>query len=145
MVERLSRLPPFEGGLGGSNLDDYCIYIKCYYRVDLKQSPPNYSYLMPQVNQTLATNSQLDQYSTLELAQALAQRMAIAPNDWHRLKGNRKAQAGQQAAAALVFLLKDSPEEALVRLNQATGWLDRSISAPPCPTHGTHGNGRRKN
>ncbi|NES82642.1 MAG: hypothetical protein F6K10_15200 [Moorea sp. SIO2B7] len=78
----------------------------------------------------------LNQFSTLELAQALAQNLAIAPNDWHRLKANRKAQAAQQAAAALVFLLKDQPQEALIRFNQASGWLDRSISAPPCPTHG---------
>jgi hypothetical protein len=33
-------------------------------------------------------------------------------------------------------LLKEQPQEALVRLNQAAGWLDHSISAPPCPTHG---------
>ncbi|TAG60104.1 MAG: hypothetical protein EAZ28_08830 [Oscillatoriales cyanobacterium] len=46
------------------------------------------------------------------------------------------ARAGEQAAAALVFLLKNQPEEALPRLNQAAGWLDRSICAPPCPTHG---------
>ena len=58
-----------------------------------------------------------------------------SPNDWHRLKANRQAQAGQQLAAALVFLIKDQPEEAILRLNQAVGWLDRSISAPPCPTH----------
>ncbi|NJL02661.1 MAG: hypothetical protein HC838_09375 [Spirulinaceae cyanobacterium RM2_2_10] len=77
--------------------------------------------------------------STLELAQRLAERLAIAPNDWHRLKANRPAQASQQVAAALVFLLKQQPEEALLRLQQATGWLDRSISAPPCPTHGHHG------
>jgi hypothetical protein len=81
----------------------------------------------------------LQQLNTVELAQALAARLAIAPNDWHRLKANRKAQASQQAAAALVFLLKDQPEEALLRLNQAAGWLDRSISAPPCPTHGHKG------
>jgi len=74
--------------------------------------------------------------STLELAQLLAERLAIAPQDWHRLKANRPAQAGQQAAAALVFLLKEQPEEALVRLQQAAGWLDRSLAAPPCPTHG---------
>lgn len=74
--------------------------------------------------------------SDLELAQTLAERLAIASSDWHRLKANRKAQAGQQAAAALVFLLKDRPEEAIARLQQATGWLDRSLSAPPCPTHG---------
>ena len=78
----------------------------------------------------------LNQLSTLELAQALAERLAIAPNDWHRLKANRQAQAGQQAAAALVFLLNDQPQEALSRFQQASGWLDRSISAPPCPTHG---------
>ena len=78
----------------------------------------------------------LQEVSTLELAQALAERLAIAPSDWHRLKANRQAQAGQQLASALVFLLKKQPQEALIRLNQATGWLDRSISAPPCPSHG---------
>ena len=84
----------------------------------------------------LPANQQLNQYSALELAQALAQQLAIAPNDWHRLKANRKAQAGQQLGSALVFLLKDQPEATLTHLNQATGWLDRSITAPPCPTHG---------
>ena len=78
----------------------------------------------------------LNELSTVELAQALAARLAIAEKDWHRLKANRSARACEQAAAALVFLLKKQPEEALPRLNQATGWLDRSISAPPCPTHG---------
>jgi uncharacterized small protein (DUF1192 family) len=78
----------------------------------------------------------LEQLTDLELAQALAERLAIAPNDWHRLKANRKAQAAQQAAAALIFLLKDRPDEALIRFQQASGWLDRSISAPPCPSHG---------
>lgn len=72
-----------------------------------------------------------------ELAQALAERLAIAPNDWHRLKSNRKARAAEQTATALVYLLNNQPEEALLRLQQASGWLDRSISAPPCPTHGT--------
>jgi uncharacterized small protein (DUF1192 family) len=81
----------------------------------------------------------LSQLSTLELAQALMERVAIAPNDWHRLKSNRKARSSEQAAAALVLLLKDQPEEALLRLQQASGWLDRSISAPPCPTHGHKG------
>lgn len=80
----------------------------------------------------------LEQLNTLELAQALAERLAITPNDWHRLKSNRQAQASQQLAAALVFLLKDRPQESLIHLNQAVGWLDRSISAPPCPTHGRH-------
>ena len=84
----------------------------------------------------LSPTKDLNSYTTLELAQALAQRLAIAPNDWHRLKANRQAQASQQAAAALVFLLKDRPEEALAHLNQGAGWLDKSIFAPPCPTHG---------
>lgn len=78
----------------------------------------------------------IEQLSDLELARLLSERLAIAPNDWHRLKANRKAQAAQQAAAAIVFLLNDRPEEALARLQQASGWLDRSVVAPPCPTHG---------
>jgi uncharacterized small protein (DUF1192 family) len=78
----------------------------------------------------------LQDISTLELAQALADRLSITPNDWHRLKADRKAQAGQQAAAALVFLLSDRKDDAIAHFQQATGWLDRSISAPPCPTHG---------
>jgi hypothetical protein len=77
--------------------------------------------------------------STLELAQALAERLAIAPQDWHRLKANRQAQAGQELAAALVYLLKDNAPEALIHLQQAEGWLDRRLNAPPCPTHGTKG------
>jgi Family of unknown function (DUF6439) len=81
--------------------------------------------------------TEITQIDTLELAQLLAERLTIEPNDWHRLKANRKAQAGQQLAAALIFLLKDQPQEALVRIEQAKGWLDRSISAPPCPTHGS--------
>jgi hypothetical protein len=84
----------------------------------------------------LSNNDSSKETSAVELAQALAERLAIAPNDWHRLKANRQAQAKQQVASALVFLLKDEPQEALVRLQQAVGWLDRSISAPPCPTHG---------
>ena len=75
---------------------------------------------------------------TLELAQALAERLRIDESNWHKLKSNRPARAKEQAAAALVFLLKDNPTEALPRLSQAAGWLDRSVSAPPCPTHG-HG------
>jgi len=73
---------------------------------------------------------------TLELAQKLTQRLTITPETWHRLKANRKARALEQAASAIVFLLKDQPQEALLRLQQAVGWLDRSLSAPPCPTHG---------
>ena len=90
---------------------------------------------MPESTQILKTDS-LKELTTLELAQALMERLTISPNDWHRLKSNRNARASEQAAAALVFLLKEQPEEALLRLNQASGWLDRSISAPPCPTHG---------
>jgi hypothetical protein len=81
-------------------------------------------------------STQLADVDTLALAQALAERLAIAPNDWHRLKGNRAARAREQVAIALVYLLKDQGDEALPRLQQAVGWLDQSISAPPCPTHG---------
>lgn len=86
----------------------------------------------------LASKSDLSQLNTLELAQALMERLSISPNDWHKLKSNRKVRASEQAAAAIVFLLKDQPEEALQRLQQSVGWLDRSISAPPCPTHGNN-------
>jgi Family of unknown function (DUF6439) len=85
----------------------------------------------------IPNSDRLSEFSTLELAQALMERLGISPNDWHRLKSNRKVRASEQTAAALVFLLKDEPQEALQRLEQATGWLDRSISAPPCPTHGS--------
>jgi len=81
-------------------------------------------------------NSALQQFTAEELAQALMEKLAITDKDWHRLKANRKARASEQIAAALVQLLKDQPDEAIARLQQATGWLDRSISAPPCPTHG---------
>jgi len=90
---------------------------------------------MPETTQMVKTTNS-NELSTLELAQALMQQLTISPNDWHRLKSNRKARASEQIAAALVFLLKEQPEEALPRLQQAAGWLDRSISAPPCPTHG---------
>lgn len=93
----------------------------------------------PLFSETLANAEKpaLAACSDLELAQALAGRLAIAPNDWHRLKSNRKARAAEQAAIALVYLLNNQSEEALARLQQATGWLDRSIQAPPCPTHGS--------
>ena len=80
--------------------------------------------------------SQLNEISTLELAQALMERLRITPDDWHRLKSNRNARASEQVAAAIVFLVKNEPQEAQARLEQAVGWLDKSISAPPCPTHG---------
>lgn len=81
-------------------------------------------------------SSQFNSATTAELARVLAERLAISERDWHRLKSNRQARAREQVAAALVFLLKEQPEEALPHLEQAIGWLDRSISAPPCPTHG---------
>ena len=80
--------------------------------------------------------SQLNEISTLELAQALMERLRITPDDWHRLKSNRNARASEQVAAAIVFLVKNEPQEAQARLEQAVGWLDKSISAPPCPTYG---------
>ena len=78
----------------------------------------------------------LKDISNLELARVLAERLAISDPDWHRLKSNRSARALEQTAAALVFLLGERTEEALPRLQQAIGWLERSVSAPPCPTHG---------
>jgi hypothetical protein len=77
----------------------------------------------------------LDQLSDLELAQALAERLAIKPMDWHRLNRNRQVRAQEQLAAALVFLLNQQPEEALLRVEQAAGWLNHTLTAPPCPTH----------
>ncbi|HEY9748673.1 MAG TPA: DUF6439 family protein [Allocoleopsis sp.] len=85
---------------------------------------------------TAPETARLQEFTTLELAQALAARLTLTDMDWHRLKSNRKVRASEQAAAALVFLLKDQPEEALPRFRQAAGWLDHSVSAPPCPTHG---------
>jgi hypothetical protein len=74
--------------------------------------------------------------SDLELAQVLAERLAIKPADWHRLNRDRRVRAKEQLAAALVFLLKDHSDEALARVQQAAGWLNRSLQAPPCPSHG---------
>lgn len=87
-------------------------------------------------SKSIDSTKTIAELTSTELAQALAERLAIAPNDWHRLKSNRKARAAEQAATALVYLLNNYPEEALLRLQQANGWLDRSVSAPPCPTHG---------
>ncbi|WP_036485939.1 DUF6439 family protein [Myxosarcina sp. GI1] len=75
----------------------------------------------------------LAELSEVELAQALASKSAIAHQDWHRLKGNRQAQAKQQLASALVFLIKGQPETALIHLKQALGWLEGSLASPPCP------------
>ncbi|MGG6268058.1 DUF6439 family protein [Leptolyngbya sp. AN03gr2] len=88
------------------------------------------------MSETLSSQQSLSEVSTIELAQALVERLSISDRDWHRLKSNRKARAIEQSAVALVYLLKENPEEALPRLQQAVGWLDRSISAPPCPSHG---------
>ncbi|PSN07927.1 hypothetical protein C7293_30410 [filamentous cyanobacterium CCT1] len=77
-----------------------------------------------------------NELSDLELAQLLAERLAIKPVDWHRLNRDRRVRASEQLAAALVFLLKQNSEEALVRVEQAIGWLNHSLQAPPCPTHG---------
>jgi hypothetical protein len=82
----------------------------------------------------------LQEYSTLELAQALAERLAIPEREWHRLKSNRQVRALELTAAALVFLIKGEPTEAIARLNLAISWLDRSVSAQPCPTHGSKKN-----
>lgn len=90
----------------------------------------------PDPKATADAPNSLHQYSPDELAHALLEKLAITDKNWHQLKANRKARASEQVAAALVFLLKGKSEEALPRLQQAVGWLDRSISAPPCPTHG---------
>lgn len=81
----------------------------------------------------LSKSNQALELTELELAQALAAKSAIAHQDWHRLKGNRQAQAKQQLTSALVFLLKEQPEAALVHLNQAADWLNGSLKSPPCP------------
>lgn len=89
-------------------------------------------------------NADASRSEAQQLAQRLAEQLTITPDQWHQLKANRRARALEQAAAAMVYLLKDQPEEALARFQQAVGWLDRSISAPPCPTHGSgpnHGHG----
>lgn len=80
--------------------------------------------------------SALEDFSELELAQALAEKLAISDRDWHQLKSNPKARANELTAAALIFLLKNQLGEALPRLEQAVGWLNHSVKAPPCPTHG---------
>jgi len=50
----------------------------------------------------LVKTANLNELSTLELAQALMERLTISANDWHRLKSNRKVRASEQTAA-LVF------------------------------------------
>ncbi len=88
------------------------------------------------MNSSVETKSNLEAMSNLEIARILAERMTISSYDWHRLKNNRQAQASQQLTASLVYLLNGETEEALLRIHQAQGWLDRSIDPLPCPTHG---------
>lgn len=95
-------------------------------------------YPSPPASKDLSSSASqaLNQEEAKVLAEQLAYRLTITSGDWHRLKANRQARALEQMSVALVYLLNNQTEEALARLNQATGWLDRSISAPPCPTHG---------
>ncbi len=86
--------------------------------------------------QSEVINKRAQELTTEELAQLLAEKMTISSYDWHKLKNNRKAQAGQQLASSLVYLINNQPEEALERINQAQGWLNRTINPLPCPTHG---------
>lgn len=88
------------------------------------------------INTNTKTDQPVKELTTLELAQILAEKMTISTGDWHKLKNNRLSQAGQQLASSLVYLLNDQPEEALERIKQAQGWLDKSIKPLPCPTHG---------
>jgi len=85
---------------------------------------------------TTPATAALADIDTATLVSALAERLAIPSQDWHRLKGNRSARAQEQVAIALTLLTNGHQDEALVRLQQAVGWLDHSVSAPPCPTHG---------
>jgi len=91
--------------------------------------------IAPKDIQTSVQAEPLSLLSAVEVAQILLKKLSITDSDWHRLKANRNARAGEQIAAALVFLLKDQPREALPRLQQAAAWLDHSISAPPCEHH----------
>ena len=89
---------------------------------------------MPELTQPFKPNAiSSKDVSPLDLAQTLAQQLAIGHRDWHRLQSNRPARAQEQAAIAMVYLLKGESALALAHLQQATAWLDRSVSAPPCP------------
>lgn len=89
---------------------------------------------MPELTQSVPPNDlSPEAVSSLDLAQQLAQQLAIGHKDWHRLQSNRPARAQEQAAIAMVYLLKGESDLALAHLQQATAWLDRSVSAPPCP------------
>ena len=103
---------------------------------DFSQVTPKINFSASKASSPTYAQKLVSELSTVELTQVLAERLTIAPDEWHRLKSNRKARASEQAAVALVHLLKGNTEDAIARLQQAVGWLDRSISAPPCPTHG---------
>lgn len=77
----------------------------------------------------------LADYTARDLARALLERLSLDERDWHRLKGDRRRRAQEQVAAALVFMLADNDREAQQRLTHALDWLDRRVSAPPCPDH----------
>jgi hypothetical protein len=89
------------------------------------------------------TLAALADYTSRDLARALLERLSLDERDWHRLKGDRRRRAQEQVAAALVFMLtddsnsnrKDNDHEARQRLTHALDWLDRRVSAPPCPDH----------
>ena len=83
----------------------------------------------------LFENQSIQELTTIEIAQVLAARLAIASNDWHKFKNNRQAQAAQQASAGLVLLLKGQKESAIANLSQAVGWLDKSVNPLPCESH----------
>lgn len=110
---------------------------------DLSTSNPSSPNLKDQTGD-YPDRSVLKSFGPEALAQALVEQLAIAPNDWHRLSANRSVRAREQAAAALVYMLKDKPEEALPRLQQAIGWLDKTLKAPPCPSHGEKRNKQGK-
>ncbi|MEL6440396.1 MAG: DUF6439 family protein [Cyanobacteria bacterium J06621_8] len=80
-------------------------------------------------------NKAVGELTDLELVQALAERSLINHQSWHHLKGNRQAQAQQHVTSALMFLLKEQPQEALEYLQQAVNWLDGSLKAPACADH----------
>jgi hypothetical protein len=112
-----------------SKVKDNCLlYLSC--------PMPNSS--SPAIASDLTQADVLQQLSATELAQLLLEKLTIMDGDWHRLKANRNARASELVAAGLVFLLKDQPQEALPRFQQAVGWLDRSVSAPACESHGDH-------
>lgn len=86
--------------------------------------------------ETKSPSDLLAEMTTREIAQILAERATIQPSDWHRLKNNRQAQAMQQLAASMIYLLHGETAEALERINQAQGWLNHTINPLPCPSHG---------